>query len=190
MKKVVYAAMSSILIVGCSPDSGSTITGETSTVEETLSTERVKGEIPREMNIFTTLPKAGNVSVAEMLELYKEDISKSQGLDYDTNLKNMWLIYLNNKVVAEGSQEQKLFMIRQQTGMDNNLPHFNSFYKLLASVTGLDNAEKSGIAQAFYDKNMKVIEEVKWYPPEEKQQKETELILARRNFGMQLQFSK
>jgi hypothetical protein len=190
MKKFIYVAIASIFAFSCSEDKETLINNDTSTAEETLSTERVKGEIPREMHVFTTLQKAGGLSVAKMLELYRQDISKSQGQDYDANLKNMWFIYLNNKVLTEGSKEQKLFIVRQQADMENNLPHFNSFYKLLASVTGIDKAEKSGIAQAFYEKNMKVINEIKWHTPEEKQQKETELILARRNFGIQLQFSK
>ncbi|OYQ33007.1 hypothetical protein CHU92_13890 [Flavobacterium cyanobacteriorum] len=189
-KNIIVIAISALLAFGCSEDKETVINNETSTAKISAATGRVKGEIPPGLNVFTTLQKANTLTLADMLELYKQDISKSQGQDFDTNLKNIWFIKLNRKALNEGNEEQKMFLISQQMEMENNLPHFNSFYTLLLSVNSIDKTEKMNLSNRFKDKNIQVIREIKWHTPDEKKEKETELLLAQRNFGMQQQFSK
>lgn len=188
MKKLIYIIVV-ITIFGCSEDKDTLIKEEVSTAKKETK-NRIKGEIPRNMNVYSVLSKSGNKSVFELLELYKEDIKRAKDEDYETNLKNMWLISLNTKVLNSGTSDEKHYLIQEQDKMENNLPHINNYYKLLTVTNSIDKAEKMLKARSFYEKNKIAINNINWHTAEEKNQKETELVIAFRNFGIQQQFSK
>lgn len=172
---LIYTAV----IVSCSDNPE--INSNDATIESlAITTESRKGEVPRD-RLFYTFGNKGKLSTNQLIEVYKKDISTAVP-DYSTNLKNMWLTVLNPRVYNEGTEEQKLFCINEQLGLDNNLAHFTSFYNLLSTSKLIDKIEKERIAQTYYDKNSKAIADVQWSNPKDGKNKEMELAYAKRTF--------
>lgn len=171
---------------GCSAEQDSTNVAAKS-VE---SKHREKGEIPRDRIIYDVLFTPDDYSLKNLVQLYKKDIRGAEGEDYLSNLKNTWMVILSPRLIKEGTDKQKRFFIKEQEAMDSNLPHFESFYILLASCNSITNEEKSKIFEAFYVKNKEVIESVKWRTPEEEENKMTQLVYTKRTFGILNNYSK
>ena len=163
---------------------------ENATLETALQSEKTpKSEVPRDRLIFSTMKKSASFSTRELVETYKKDIGTAKP-DYLTNLKNMWFVLLNPRIILEGTEDEKLFLIHEQLNVDNNLAYIKDFYNLLISVKNIDKVEKEKIANSYFDKNLKVIESVEWSNPEEKKSKETELVYAKRTFFLLLNNAK
>ena len=183
MKRSYYFLASIILvstaiIISCSDDKE--VTPSTEIATKSL-TEVSKSEVPRDRIFYSSLDKVQNASLYELIQLYKKDVGTAEK-DYSTNLKNMWFAVLKNKLAAEGTEEQKLFFIHEQISLPDNLAFFTDFYNMLAASKLLDRAGKEEMAAAFYEKNLKAINEVQWHTPAEQKNKKTELVYAQSIF--------
>lgn len=182
MKKIFYLLFFATLFVNCSDDKEIGTATEVNEKSKAITSESVKGEVPRDRMIYTILTDAANFTVTELEGFYKKDIATAEP-DYATNLKNMWLIILNPRLFTEGNETQKVFFINEQITLNNNLAHFTGFYNLLASAKNITNTEKDNIANTFYEKNMKAIDFINWKTPEQRKEKEMDLVWAKRNFS-------
>lgn len=183
MKKIFYLIICVSVIISCSDDKeANTTTAPILTKAKAASPDRMRGEIPRNKQIFDILSDADNYSIAELESLYKRDIATIEK-DYAANLKNMWLTLLNPKLFSEGTEEQKLFFIKEQIALDNNLAHFTGFYNLLASSKLINGKEKEIIGNDFYEKNIEAIDKIEWKTPYQKKAKQNDLVWAKRNFS-------
>jgi len=144
-------------------------------------TEESNGGVPRDKIIYSIFDKTETLSLNELMELYIKDANSAKQ-DYSTNLKNMWFAVLRTKVLNDGTDEQKLFFIKEQASLENNLPFFTDFYNLLATSKILNKAEKESMANEFYTKNINAINDIQWTTPDDKQNKISELIYAKRVF--------
>lgn len=186
MKKIIiFTSLICITLTSCSEDKEVQIDTSAKTLKKTAGTG-VKGEIPDGMKVFSVFSNNENLSLTELQKLYIDDAKKSTGQDYEANLKNMWFVLINKKLLKEGTNEQREFFIKEQMALDNNLPHFKSFYKLLASASTIQKEERIKLSKAFYDKNKKAIGNIHWQSDEEKKGKETELLLAWRDFAIRI----
>lgn len=147
---------------------------------------REKGEIPSSMAVNQMLYGAIKpASFSEIVKLYKKDISQSKDTDFDTNLKNMWLIVINNSLLnGEGTEDQKKFFVYEQVNLEHNVPHIDKFFSLLSITNSIDSKEKEALIKEYTEKNQKAINQIVWQSPEEKKQKEQQLLLAGRNYGL------
>ena len=174
MRKVFYLLACAALFTGCSEDK------EINPNTNTAAVDRIKSEVPRDRLIYDALGKAGDLSLNELIELYKEDINTAEA-DYLTNLKNMWLTILNPRIYKDGTEEQKLFCITEQLTLNDNLAHFTGFYNILAT-SKIDRAVKERIADSYYERNLEAIADVQWANLKEEKNKQMELIYAKRTF--------
>ena len=161
MKKIFFllaciGLVCTVFILSCSDDKELKSSDVTT---KSLSTDKVdmKGEVPRDRLLYRTIGHVENLSTNDIVDAYKKDISTAQS-DYLTNLKNMWLTALNNRVYEDGTEDQKLFFINEQLALENNLAHFTGFYNLLATSKKLTKDEKVSMADAYYDKNLKQLQ--------------------------------
>lgn len=181
---IVYAAT----IVGCSKNQE--LTTENNILETApLSEETSRGEVPRDRLFFSTLKNTEPLSTHTLIDFYIKDINTANP-DYLINLKNMWFVRLNPQVLKNGTEEEKLFLIREQLNIDNNLAYFNDFYGLLISSKNIHKLEKEKIANTYFEKNLKAIAAVEWSNEEEKKNKETELVYSKRTFFLLLRNQK
>ncbi|WP_330442642.1 hypothetical protein [Flavobacterium sp. C4GT6] len=191
MKKFIYTIVGLISftsIISCSDDKETTEEGLTLKSEK-VSEDRMKGDVPRDRIIYSAFGESANLSVDELIELYKEDISTANP-DYVTNLKNMWLTVIKHRLMKEATEDQKLFYIKESLAIENNLAHFTGFYTMLATSTSIDRKEKDVMADEYYKKNYDVIQQLQWKSPEDKKKKEGELIYAKRNYTNIANFTK
>lgn len=185
MKKLFYIALCASAFIACSEDKNNNKPNENAR-ELTVTVERKNGEVPREKLIYSTLSNAKDLSLSKLEELYKEDLRETEP-DYATNLKNMWMAVIKEKLIKEGTEEQKLFFIKEQAGLESNLPHISEFYTLLASSKLLNREQKETMATAFYEKNRKAIDDIQWRNLEDRDKKITSLVYAKRTFARVLQ---
>lgn len=193
MKKLFYLLACTILactalFISCSEDKEAA-PADVTTKSLPVVTERAKSEVPRDRLIYNTLGDAPNLSLNELLDLYKKDISTAEP-DYSTNLKNMWFTVLKNRLYDEGTEEQKLFYINESVALENNLAHFTGFYNLLTASKLLDRAEKEAISNSYYEKNLKAIADVQWPDPKDGEKKKMDLVYAKRTFENRVNFQK
>lgn len=189
--KIFYLAILSLLFISCSEDKPNNSEDTTTIVQKSKTVQNENnGAVPNDAHISKILRGDSKVATLdEMIALYKEDSKKSQGTSYDTNLKNMWLILIYNRLLnGEGTPEQEKFFLYEQVQLEHNLPHVGKFYKLLANTRSVDKNEKEEISKLYREKNQKAINTIVWNTPEEKKQKEEELLLARRNYGILSQY--
>jgi len=147
----------------------------------TAATQVEKGAVPRDRIVYKVMFRQDDFSLNQLDEMYREDVLNASG-DFETNLKNMWFIVLNKKLVDQGSDKQKQFYINEQLKMDSNLPNIDSFYKLLLSSSFLTETEQVAVSARFNGKNKKVIENVYAGNVLEKDAEVTKLIMAGRNY--------
>ncbi|WP_330442024.1 hypothetical protein [Flavobacterium sp. C4GT6] len=147
---------------------------------------RVKGEIPSAMGINQVfMGEIKPESFSDMVKLYKKDIQLSEGTDFDTNLKNTWLIIINKALLkGEGNEEQRRFFVYEQLNLEQNFAHLDNFFELLAITNSIDDAEKSKIVNEYLKKNKAAVKQIVWQTPEEKAEMETKLVLAGRSYGI------
>lgn len=186
MKKIFYliaciAIVSTAVIVSCSEDKDTPSTDVTPKSKVVESSDVVKSEVPRDRFIYSAFGSAENLTLDELIDLYKKDISTADS-NYLTNLKNMWFAVLKNRLIEKGTEEQKLFFINEFAGVDNNLAYFNEFYNMLATSKLLNRSEKENLANTYYAKNLKTINEIQWSSPDDKKKKESELTYSKRIF--------
>ncbi|WP_417365584.1 hypothetical protein [Flavobacterium beibuense] len=185
-KNLFYIVALLFFIVGCSDDKDNINMNEDVNQKIVLEEGREKGSIPSVMEIkkiFSGITKPQSFS--EYVKLYKKDVARSVDTDFDTNLKNMWMIIINKKLSeGEGTEDQKKFFVYEQLNFEHNLPHFGSFYKLLTNLESIDQAEKDRISKEYRIKNQKAIDQIRWHNPEEKKEKEQQLLMARRTYGI------
>lgn len=185
MKKLLFIATLVTAFTACSEDSvNNKANGNAREIKYTV--ERKNGEVPREKLIYSTLSNAKDLSLSELEELYKEDVKETEP-DYATNLKNMWMAVIKEKLIKESTEEQKLFFIKEQAGLESNLPQINEFYTLLASSKLLNREQKETLATDFYEKNQKAIDGIQWRNLEDRNKKITSLVYAKRTFARVLQ---
>lgn len=181
MKKLLYIATLVTAVTACSEEPLNNKPTENVHVSS-VTIERKIGEIPKGKLIYSTLSNATGLSLSELEELYKEDVRETEP-DYSTNLKNMWMAVIKEKLVKEGTEEQKLFFIKEQAGLESNLPHISEFYTLLASSKLLNLEQKEKMADDFYEKNQKAIDGIQWRNLEDRNKKITSLVYAKRTFA-------
>ena len=188
MKKLLYIATLVTAVTACSEEPVNNKPTENTHVSS-VTVERKNGEVPREKLIYSTLSNAKDLSLSKLEVLYKEDLRETEP-DYATNLKNMWMAVIKEKLIKEGTEEQKLFFIKEQAGLESNLPHISEFYTLLASSKLLNREQKETMATAFYEKNRKAIDDIQWRNLEDRDKKITSLMYAKRTFARVLQSDK
>ncbi|WP_297332103.1 hypothetical protein [Flavobacterium sp.] len=144
-----------------------------------------KGSVPEGVFVQKVLSGQQKAeTLTDLIKLYKQDAGLSKDSDYDTNLKNMWMILINEPLIKEGTEEQKKFFIYEQLAMEHNLPHLDKFVNLLSSAKSIERNEKDRIFEGFVTTNKTAINSIGWKSPEEKAEKNQELLLLRRNYGL------
>lgn len=185
---ILYLIVFAILSLGCSAemDSPETVVD----IKSTVNKQREKGEIPKDRIFYSILHEPDDYTLEDLIELYKKDITGTEGEDYKSNLQNMWQIVLHPRLIKEGTDEQKLYFINEQEAMDNNLPYFGGFLDLLRSCKSLTKEEKYIIAGAFYNKNTAVVERLQWSSEQDEKDKKSELVYTMRIHGILIEFEK
>lgn len=146
----------------------------------TASDQIERGAVPKDRLVYKVMFTPSDFTMEQVGEMYKSDIATA-GEDYATNLKNMWFIVLNKKLIKEGTDDQKKFYINEQLKMENNLPNIKGFYDLMLS-SSLTESEKYDLAERFSAKNKDVVESLYNDDAKMKGEKMTELTYAKRNF--------
>lgn len=177
-KAILYIGILAAGLTGCS-DEKDIITNNVEPNAAVLKSDRLKGEIPEDRQVNSVLANPDDFSLSDLDKLYKENVP-----DVDDNLKNMWLGFINPRLLKEGTEEQKLYYISEQLALENSLADFSGFYNLLRSSKKINREEKDRLADAFYSKNLKVIEAIQWKDAKSKQAKQTELVYAKRIYGL------
>lgn len=186
MKHSIFYIIIAVLTISCSDDKvTNTNDGDLNQISYKKDNS-IKGSIPEQMEIkkvFSGERKAETLADLEIL--YKKDTNTSQGTDYDTNLKNMWLILIYKRLLNdEGTEEQKKYFINEQLKLEHNLPHLENFVNLLFETKSLSNEDRDSFFEKFVDINTKAINQIVWKTPKEKEEKLQELVLIRRNYGL------
>ncbi|MFP9112762.1 hypothetical protein ACLI1A_02400 [Flavobacterium sp. RHBU_3] len=186
MKNAFYLMLAALAFVGCSTDKEFNTSEEGLSLKNRIEENSDKGAIPVDSEINKV--SSGEIkpgSLSEMIDLYQIDTQKSEGTAYDTNLKNRWLFSIYKPLLSgEATEEEKKFFIQEQLKMEHNLPHIANFYKLLSITSGISEAEKEAICSRFKENNDAAIADIQWHTAEEKKQKQTELLLAGRNYWL------
>lgn len=173
----IYAAVC-LLLISCSQDKENLNAGEIKGV--TANAQIEKGAVPKDRLVYKVMFTPSDFTMEQIDDMYKNDVASARA-DYITNLKNMWFVVLNKKLVKEGAEEQKRFYIDEQLKMENNLANINSFYDLLRS-SSFTESEKFDLADRFSVKNKAVVDELCSDDAKLKAEKITELTYAKRNF--------
>ena len=183
--KFLYIAIFTATLISCSDDKV-TNSNDIDSSQISLRPENTeKGSVPEGMFIKKVLSGQQEAeTLSDLITLYKQDASLSKDSDYDTNLKNMWMILINKPLISEGTDEQKKFFIYEQLKLEHNLPHMEAFVNLLAETKSIDNEERNKIFEDFVEKNTVAINKIIWKTPEEKAEKNQELLMLRRNYGL------
>ena len=189
MKHIIpYLIVFAMLMAGCSIEEESAEITEVN-VKSLIDKQRENGEVPKGRGFYTIMHDPSQYSLDELIDLYKKDIKGIEQEDYNSNLKNMWLVILYPRLIEEGSDDDKLYFIEEQMNMDSNLPHVDKFYTLIFNCNKLSKEEKWEKFTVFSKKNMEVVEKIQWRSPEEKKRKLGDMIYAQRTIGILLQFS-
>lgn len=184
--KLLYIVIFAITLISCSEEQTINSNDDINTEEISSRPENVKkGSVPEGMFIKKVLSGQQKAeTLNDLITLYKQDVSLSEGKDYDTNLKNMWMILINDPLISEGTEEQKRFFIYEQLKSEHNLPHLGKFLQLLRSTKSIDKNEKGRIFEKFVKANEAAIDSIIWNSPEEKTKRKEELLMLRRNYGL------
>lgn len=174
-----------MILISCSNDKA-TNSDDIDSNQIAFQPENVeKGSVPEGMFIRRVLSgQQKPETLSDMITLYKQDVSLSKGSDYDTNLKNMWMILIYEPLISEGTEQQKTFFIYEQLTLEHNLPHLGKFIDLLSSSESIDKNEKNRIFEEFFSTNKTAINTIIWKSPEEKTEKNQELVMLGRNYGL------
>lgn len=183
--KTLYLIIFAATLISCSDDKVNNST-DIDTNQITFRPENTeKGSVPEGMFVQKVLSGQEKAeTLTDLIKLYKQDAGLSKYSDYDTTLKNMWMILINEPLIKEGTEEQKKFFIYEQLAMEHNLPHLDKFVNLLSSAKSIDSNEKDRIFEEFVTTNETAINSIVWKSPEEKAEKNQELLLLRRNYGL------
>jgi hypothetical protein len=183
--KFLYLIIFAAALISCSDDKVNNST-DIDANQITFRPENTeKGSVPEGMFVQKVLSGQEKAeTLTDLIKLYKQDAGLSKDTDYDTNLKNMWMILINEPLIKEGTEEQKKFFIYEQLAMEHNLPHLDKFVNLLSSAKSIDSNEKDRIFEEFVTTNETAINSIVWKSPEEKAEKNQELLLLRRNYGL------
>ncbi|AXG74206.1 hypothetical protein DVK85_08120 [Flavobacterium arcticum] len=183
--KYLYIVIFAATLISCSEDKA-TNSNDTDLNQISLRAENAeKGSVPEGMFIKKVLSGQQEVeTLSDLITLYKQDVNLSKGSDYDTNLKNMWMILIYKPLISEGTEQQKTFFIHEQLTLDHNLPHLEKFVNLLLSTESIDTNEKDLIFEKFFSINKTAINSIIWKNPEEKAEKNQELVMLGRNYGL------
>jgi hypothetical protein len=150
---------------------------KTETIKDLVQeTERTpNGSVPRDKKIYQVMNKSEAYSLNDMIKLYDEDTKETMP-DYETNLKNMWFLELNPKLVKSGTDEQKIHYAMIQNELSQNIMNIQGFYELLLSVEKWHRADEVyELAADFSKKNQGFIEKLEWSNEERKKSKTQEL---------------
>lgn len=177
---IFYLFVLVMVFISCSNDKDP---GSDATPKSVVTQKRIKGEVPKEKAIHTIADNP-NYTLTQLIAMYKKDVSGTVGEDYAENLKSMWVAVLNPKLFTEGTDAQKVLFVREQMTFNNNLADLAGFYNLLAISKAIKMEEKLTLADAFYNKNLKVIESANKDTPKQKENWKMNLTMAKRNFTM------
>jgi hypothetical protein len=141
-----------------------------------LKTERTpNGSVPKDKKIYEVMRNREVYTLTDMIRLYEEDVKETMP-DYETNLKNMWFLELNPKLIKSGTEKQKRQYAVIQNELSQNLPNIKGFYELLLSVEKWHRADEVYVLAAdFSKKNQSFIEKLEWKNEERKKSKTQEL---------------
>ncbi len=185
MKKLYFMLPFLFLFILCSEDR---ITEENEQVANTYvrvihddDPPTGQGDIPRGKLVYKSMA-VSEFTLKELYERYKKDIEVTAP-DYHDNLKNFWFSLICDRVIKEGSDDMKIYFLKEQISLKNNILNLNRFYGLLISCS-LSNEECESIAAEFSKKNKDFINKVKWKDDNDRKSKLSELIYAQRTFGL------
>ncbi len=186
MKKLYFILPIFLLFISCSEDR---ITEENKQVVNT--NVRVindddppagQGDIPRSKLVYKSMA-VSEFPLQELCERYKKDIEVTAP-DYHDNLKNFWFSLICDRVINEGSDEMKIYFLKEQISLKNNILNLKRFYGVLLSCS-LSNEECENIAAEFSKKNKDFINnKVNWKDDKDRKSKLSELIYTQRTFGL------
>lgn len=127
--------------------------------------------------IITELLTFESKNLSRIDALYRKSITECADLEYCDNLKQYgFKLVIKHGLLDEGTNEQKLFYVNEQLESTSNFPNFNEFYSLLKSLKkDISNDRLRKHAVDFYDKNLKLIEDIDWPTSESKNNKIIEL---------------
>lgn len=133
------------------------------------------GSVPQDRLVKTVMSNPDKYSIGELDTMYRQDIKNTEPY-YDLNLKNMWFVIINQKLVDNGGEALKRYYIKEQMQMQQNLANFQGFYSLLLSASSfMDSTLLINTSQEFSRKNSHYIENMKWSSEDKKNKKLTEL---------------
>lgn len=141
-----------------------------------IETERTpNGSVPKDKKIYEVMNHSETYTLADMISLYEEDMKETMP-DYETNLKNMWFLELNPKLIKSGTDEQKRYYAVIQNELSQNLINIQGFYELLLSVEKWNRVDEVyELAADFSKKNQGFIEKLEWSNEDRKKSKTQEL---------------
>ena len=160
MKALGFFTLFFLLCTSCSPDRNDETAkntlndndGKVRVIKDDEPTPK-DGSVPRSKLVYKVMSNPSEYSLEQMDTMYREDIVTTAS-DYDVNLKNMWYIFINKKLVESGSEELKRFYLNEQIALKQNLPNLESFYKLLKSSSSfMHYTEVYAVAENFTKKN-------------------------------------
>ncbi|QYJ67977.1 hypothetical protein [Flavobacterium litorale] len=169
MKKYIYLiamlTFNAVWLTSCSEEKESIQTNDKSI---SLTSERLKdGSIPQYKLIYAVLAEKSKYSLNEIDTMYREDIITTEP-DYDANLKNTWLIIINERLISEGNDDLKRYYLKEQIDLKQSLANIKGFYNLLLSSRSfLDTKEMREVSVAFQQKNQNYIKNVIQWKDEE-----------------------
>lgn len=185
MKKIYILSILGFIMASCSQEKeNGIVANSTSNAKEIASAKinRERGEIPGNFLVYTAIVNASSYRFQDLDKMYKKDVARAEP-DFRDNLVNMWLTGMAPKLLSESTAEQKLFYLNEQVSLENNLAHFRTFYSLL-TMAKISKEEKQAMSANFYNKNMISIAKIQWDNPNERKDKELELVAAKQNFTL------
>ncbi len=177
MKKYFYLLFNVMIIFSCSDDKEISNLNDTSTTigkgaDPMIEENKNDGSVPQNKLVYKVMSNSSEYTLEDMDTMYRQDIAITAS-DYDVNLKNMWYIFINDKLIEGGSEELKRFYLNEQIVLKQNLPNLESFYRLLLSCTSfMNSSELFETSKKFADKNESYIQnDIQWSDEAKKKSK-------------------
>lgn len=180
MKKIIFVVICASLVLSCQNDNFKDQNQGSNEISNLEKSKNLKGQVPREHEIWDHLLHPENTDLDKLTELYTSRISFEK-TDYSDNLKQMTIHAIYENGLIE-SKDKKLndYFIKEQLKLTSNFLSIPQFYQSLKLVEdNYTEEELTKFALTFDKINSNAIEKTNWRDTKRKEELTKSLILQR-----------